>query len=455
MSPTTEALGFSGELVFTVVEYKKLALKVGALYEKATRSAFSQNILWVTGLSGVERLVAVIQTVLLARTLGIVEYGAYGLLFGTIGFVASLIGLQMGLTGTVHIARFRENDKAKVAHVIQHVTCFALIISFLFMCLTIPFAKEISGWLFVSDQYTLAVVIGCALVVASILSGVQDGILQGFEDFRSVAKVRIVTSVLTLAAIYPAALFVGLPGAMGVLLGGILVKYLALTRMVKSHRQNNDIPLRGAGVSFTDLIVNFSAPTMLVSLMVGAVTWFGTFWLSRQPGGFEAVAIINTGLQWRGPILLLAASIGSVAVPVFSRFAGSRNTDGSNRLAKKLLWVNGIAAISISLVLISASKFVLAMYGEEFTSGQLAFALLVLTSVPQLMANVFMQQLVGSGRVWLQFWLHVPFVLILGFGFLLLIPAYMGVGYAWSMLIGTFGFLLVSGSFICIKKVTV
>ena len=324
-------------MYFILVEYKKLAAPISALYEKATRSGFSRNILWVTGLSGAERLAAVIQTVLLARTLGIVEYGAYGLLFGTIGFVASLAGLQMGLTGTVHIARFRENDKAKVAHVIQHVTRFAVIVSALFMCLTMPFAKEISVWLLVSDQYTLAVVIGCALVAASMLSGVQDGILQGFEDFRSVAKVRIVTSVLTLAAIYPVALSFGLAGAMGVLLAGILVKYVVLLRVLKRHRRDNVIPSRGAGVSFADLIVKFSAPTMLVSLLVGAVTWFGTFWLSRQPGGFEAVAIVNTGLQWRGPILLLAASIGSVAIPVFSRFTGSQNTDASNRLTRKAL----------------------------------------------------------------------------------------------------------------------
>lgn len=438
-----------------MVEHKKLASKVGALYEKATRSGFSRNILWVTGLSGAERLVAVIQTVFLARTLGIVEYGAYGLLFGTIGFVASLAGLQMGLTGTVHIARFRENDKAKVAHVIQHVTWFALIVSSLFMCLTMPFAKEISVWLLVSDQYTLAVVIGCALVAASMLSGVQDGILQGFEDFRSVAKVRIVTSVLTLTAIYPAALFLGLAGAMGVLLAGIMVKYVVLLSALKRHRRDNEIPSRGAGVSFRDLILKFSGPTMLVSLMVGAVTWFGTFWLSRQPGGFEAVAIVNTGLQWRGPILLLAASIGSVAVPAFSRFAGSQNTDGSNRLARKLLWVNGIAAISISLLLVIASSFVLAMYGEEFSSGQLVFALLVFTSVPQVMANVFMQQLVGAGKVWLQFWLHVPYVLILCFGFLMFIPSFIGEGYAWSMFIGSFVFLLVSGRIFSARKVTI
>lgn len=425
------------------------------MLSKYFRSDFSRNFLWVTGVTGVERAVAVIQTVLLARTLGIVEYGVYGLLFGTIGFVASLAGLQMGLTGTVHIARFLENDKAKVAHVIQHVTWFALIVSSLFMCLTIPFAKEISVWLLVSNQHTLAVVIGCALVAASMLSGVQDGILQGFEDFRSVAKARVVTSLLTLAIIYPAAVFLGLVGAMGVLLAGLVLKYITLIRTVKRHRQKHGIPQKGGGVSFADLVVKFSAPTMLVSLMVGAVTWFGTFWLSRQPDGFEAVAVVNTGLQWRGPILLLAASVGTVAVPVFSRFAGNQDADGSNRLARKLLWVNGTAAILISLILIGASKFVLSMYGTEFLSGQLVFALLVFTSVPQLIANVFMQQLVGSGRVWFQFWLHLPFVVVLGIGFFLTIPIYMGAGYAWSMLIGTFAFLLISGYFIKIRKVAV
>jgi O-antigen/teichoic acid export membrane protein len=180
---------------------------------------------------------------------------------------------------------------------------------------------------------------------------------------------------------------------------------------------------------------------MLVSLMVGAVTWFGTFWLSRQPDGFESVAIVNTGLQWRGPVLLLAASIGSVAIPVFSRLSENPDIHASNRLRKKLSLLNGASALIVSLALILCSGPLLALYGKEFSGGKLVFSLLVATTVPQVLVNIFMQHLVGKGEMFLQLKLHLFQVVPLVVGFIWLIPKFFALGYAISLLISTIAFL--------------
>ena len=62
---------------------------------KIRHSQFVRNTFWYTALTGFERAFALAQTVLIARALGITEYGVYGLLLGTIGLVASGIGLQI------------------------------------------------------------------------------------------------------------------------------------------------------------------------------------------------------------------------------------------------------------------------------------------------------------------------------------------------------------------------
>jgi hypothetical protein len=49
----------------------------------------------------------------------VTDYGVYGLLVGTVGLAASVAGLQMGLTATVFIARYRTHDKAKARFAIQ------------------------------------------------------------------------------------------------------------------------------------------------------------------------------------------------------------------------------------------------------------------------------------------------------------------------------------------------
>jgi O-antigen/teichoic acid export membrane protein len=412
-----------------------------AQYSRLTGSRFARDAALLTGVTAIERFAALVQTVLIARALGIVEYGVYGLLFTSIGFVSSVIGLQMGLTATVLVARYRDQEKAKAAAVIGHVSRFALFVALAFCVLSIGFSPELSIWLLGSGDYVRAIGLGCVFIGASLFSGVQDGIAQGFEDFRSVALVRFAAVAVTLLSIYPAALLAGLDGVILAILGGVLLKTFVLHKIIGRHRRTHALPARGAGVGFVAMVLRFSLPSMLASLVLGGVTWWGSFVLSRQPLGFESVALVNTGLQWRAPVLLLAGSLGSVAVPVFSRLAGIEDAQGSQRFRQQMLRLNGAAALLMATVLVLLSQPLLGMYGDEFRDGGLIFAILVGTTVPLVLANVHMQVLVGSGLLWRQFGLHLPMVVVMGIGFAVLIPRHDGLGYAAAVAIASLVFL--------------
>ena len=409
---------------------------------RLSASRFARDALLFTSASAIERVAALLQTVLIARALGITEYGVYGLIFTSIGFIASIMGLQMGLTATVLVARYRETEKAKAGAVIRHVTRFALMVSVAFCALSLPFSTQISAWLLQSPDYATSAALASLYVAAALLSGVQDGVVQGFEDFRALALSRFMAAALSLAAIYPAATWFGLNGVLLAILGGVLVKMAMLSVVVRRHRRAWDIPKVGGDIQFSSMVFEFSLPSMLVSLLTGGVLWYGSLLLSRQQAGFESIAIVNTGLQWRGPILLLAASLGSVAVPLFSRHSGSGDVAAGQRLKKNLLWINGLAAIAGALALVILAAPLLALYGQEFAGGRMIFAILVATTVPAVLANVFMQELVGAGRLWRQLVVHLPMVLVTALGFHFLIPQSQGVGYAISVAASAVVFLI-------------
>lgn len=412
---------------------------------RARDSVFAKNALYLTGITGVERVAALVQTVLIARALGITEYGIYGLLFSTVGFVASVMGLQMGLTATVFVARYRTHEKAKAGAVIRYVTRFVLIMSAVFLIATLPFAAPLSHWLLKSTGYTFALVVGCLFVVASLLGGVQDGVAEGFEDFRAVAIARLIGTVVALAAIYPAAILHGLDGVLVVLLASVVVKYIVLEFAIMKHQRQEQIPRRGKhDVSFLKLVKDFSLPSMLASLLFGAVMWLGTYLLSRQASGFAAVAIVSIGLQWRGPVLLVTNALGRVAVPVFSRHEGADDAAVSNRFKRRLMRLNAIAVLAVVIVLVAASKLILSLYGKDFHDGAWVFAILMVATIPKVLADVHMQDLVGHGRMWRQFWLYLPMMIAALAGFLVLLPALGGLGYAWTMLASASVFLAVA-----------
>lgn len=395
-----------------------------------------RNMSWLTLVSGVERVAAVLQTVLIARALGISDYGVYGLIFGTIGLTASVAGLQMGLTATVFLARYRDTEKPKAAYVISFVNHVGIAVGLLFLLCTLPFAASLANWLIGPAGSAMAIGAGCLLVTFSIISGVQDGVIQGFEDFRSVALARLLTTVITLVGIYPSGVEFGLLGVMVVVLIGLLVKYLLLLYKLKLHIRENELPTKGNGLRGRDLMWGFSIPSMLVSLLVGAIGWLGTFVLSRQANGFDALAIVNTGLQWRGPILLLTGAVSSVAIPAISRHFQTGNHSAIRALLQRVLLFNGFFALLVAAALMSFSPLILLLYGPGFSGGALIFSLVVASAVPQVISGVYMQNLVAKGRMWQQLFLHLWLVVPLGIGFAVLIPRFQSAGFAAANLIG-------------------
>ena len=417
------------------------AARLSPWLQAATRTEFRRNTLWVTLLSAFERLIAMAQTVVISRALGMTEYGVYGLLFGTIGFVASVVGFQMGLTATVFVSRYREAEKAKAAGVISTVSRFALISATVLVATSLPFSARLSEFLVGFGDYQLAVIVGIVFVAVTIVSGVQDGVAQGLERFRDLAKLKIGASLVVLVAIQPAAQAFGLDGVLIAILAGLVLKWVILERMIRRSRREAEIPDAAAAVSLRTLIGDFALPSMVVSLLVGFATWLGLFVLSKQDGGFNHVAIVSTGLQWRGPILLLAASIGSVAVPVFGRLSASGDASGLRQLRRRLILANMGVSLVAALAIVASSGLILALYGGNFAQGRLAFCVIALSTVPTVIVNVYMQELVGAARMWRQLWVHCPYLVALCVAFVWLVPRYHSMGYAAALLIGAVVFL--------------
>ena len=398
---------------------------------------FRQNVIWFTALTGFERALALVQTALISNALGITEYGVYGLLFGTIGLFASNAGFQMGLAATVFVARYRDTEKAKAAGVIAVVSRFAWLSALVILVMALPFSATITEALLGASRYQVAVILGIIFVGVTIVSGIQDGVAQGFEMFVVMARLKIAVALLVLGSIYPVAREFGLSGVLLAILLGAVLKCLLLERAISQRRAATNIPKRGEEVSISALVADFALPSVVVSVLLGFVQWFGLLFMSKPEGGFDEVAIVTTATQWRGPVLLLTASLAGVAVPAFGRLAGAGNQRGSRRLRRILSLVNLSLSAGASLLLVAASGLILSLYGSGFEAGRTAFCLMVLSTIPSVVANVYLQELVGAGRMWRQLWLHGPYVIALSISFFFLVPRYQALGYAASVLIGS------------------
>lgn len=414
-----------------------------ALGARLFQSRFLRNTSLLTLASLLERGGALLQTVLIARAIGRLEYGVYGLLFSTLGFVASVAGLQMGLTGTVLLSRYLVKEKEKAAAVIAHVTHFSLFAASFLVAAALLFGPELSVWLFKKQDYTAVVRWSGLLIAMGMLGGVQSGLLQGFEDFRSSAFGQILGTLASVLLVYPAGVWFGLLGVVVSLCVGTVFRLGYGVWAVRKNRLRYGLPVRGEGVDFWGLLWSFSVPSMLLSFMMGGGLWFGAYLLTREFGGFEEMALVNVGQQWRGPILLIATTAATVAIPRFSHYHGTGEEAASRAFRRKILLGNAFFSVLVCGGLVVLSPWILSWYGSDFSSGTWVFALFVASTIPSILANVYLQELVARGLLWLQLWLHLPAYLALVCSAVFLIPPYLGVGYSLSVLIFG-GVLLVS-----------
>lgn len=370
---------------------------------------------WLFTSSLVERAAALVQTVVIARAIGIDDYGRYALLFSTISLLTPLVSLQLPYAIIYFVSRFqaREPERAGAVVLLGQRLTLATTVGVLLLCL--PFAGPLSDWLFAADGYRTPVVLGAVILLASVQAGLADTLLQASERFRTLAVARLSTALLSMVVLVAVArLTTGLTPVMIALAGAALVRLAAVA-----------IPARSvsaalvAKTSFRDalrhgsVILQFSLPSGLLALTQGIAGWIGNYYISRSPAGLRDLAVINTGLQWRSPILVVMASLASALLPMLGRYIGDDNRAQTHRLQRYNMMLNVGISLSFCLVMILGSNWVLALYGHDFRGQWRLFALFLIALVPTVYCNVHQQYLVATGRMWTQMLLFAPYTLII------------------------------------------
>ena len=403
----------------------------------ALRSDFTAKAGWYTIVLIAERVIGVGQTIMLSRLLGIQDYGAYGVLFTTLGLVNTLVGFQSGLAATVFVSKYLHNDRARVAGVIRSLTLFSFIAGIAAVICLAPFYRPLSVLLYNQQGYETVTLLGVFLIAGSVWSGIQDGFAQGFESFKFLAQVRLLISIVTLPLIYLASIDFGLAGAIAVLLLAALAKLAILAVHIRILRGKFDIPRKGPAMPLRIVLVDFALPTVCLGVCIGTAQWLGIFLLSRVHEGLSAAAIVNTGIQWRSPALLITNSLGSVAIPRFSRYHGAGQAGDSARLRRKVAVLSGALALATSAPFIALAPWIMDAYGPGFRAGLLPFSLILLSTVPTAISSVYLQEMIGAAKMWRQLWIQLPCAALMAVIFVVLVPTHGAMGYAAGLLVSS------------------
>jgi len=377
-----------------------------------------------------------VASILLARLIGAVGFGEYGIIQSTISLFGVLAGLGLGLTATRYIAELTSTDPERVGKIISLSLWAGCSSSALCAGILYAVAPYLADHVLNAPHLLSCMRFASGLLFANCIVGIQAGILQGLEAFRTAAAAASLRGLLAVPLIPLSAFWWGLPGVMAALIvttaASAAYSQVAIVRHCRGA--GIPIPLTG-GASESGLLWHFAFPVLLSSLSVVPMTWFAQALLVRQRSGYSEMGIFNAASQWRSAVAFLPTLMSQPVLPLLANLYGRHDHGQYISLLGTNVKITLLTAVAVAAPFCLVSRWIMAMYGPGFSQKWAVLVLLSLASVLNAYSAALGQAIQSTGRAWTSLSLNA----IWGLSFLAcslwLVPRYAALGLAAGFLV--------------------
>ncbi len=376
------------------------------------------------------------QAIFLAHILGIAGFGEWGILLSTSAMVCVFASFGLVTTTTKHVAQWRNSEPERLGRLLGLLQLSALVMGLITCGVLIVAAASLAEHMLAAPQLARPLaIIGC-VVLMQVLSGVYEGVLTGMECFRDSAIIRGFSTIIGVVITVVLTLYFGLTGAIfGLLLTNLLLASLFAWRaFALIHKADIRVRLKGCWGEWK-AIRDFALPTVLAGLMVMVAMWVAQLVLVRQPGGYEEMGAYQAANQWRVMVIFLPTQLLAAYFPVMSSLI---TTDPMylRHLQKQMLTSMMLLALGLALPVVFLAPWLMQLYGVVFADFWPVLALLALIPVFDIGHVVLQNAAIAQSYAWTLIWSNLVMVATIAIGVVWLIPEYLGLGLAMTLLLG-------------------
>lgn len=388
----------------------------------------------------------------IARILGPEMFGEYNVIQTTVGMFGTVSGLGLGLAATKLIAEFRDRDILKVGRIISTLYLLSFIISFFVAIVFFSTAGLVSNSLLNNDKLTLFLQITSIIVIFDAISGVQNGVLTGFEAFKEMTVIGVFVGIISAPLLVVGAFYHGLTGLTIMLLFSRLINVITnriyLEKKFKIHKIKVGPRINREVVKD---IFAIGTPSFFAGLSTNAFNWISTSVFVNQPFGYQALGTYNTANQLRTIVTLLPDSAGKVTMPQLANAFGNQDMKRFNKTVIVTFFWNLVLSVFPALVLFFFGDLFQQFFGEKFNLSDQLILIVLVTGILVALNNAIGYILICSNLIWYDFILRI----LWGIALILIILFYGryngAVGYAYSILGASIVHMLAQAIIILLK----
>lgn len=375
------------------------------------------------GASGLQMVMGLFTSILVARALGPDGRGEYALAVVFTGMLVMVVDFGIGMASVYCLGQ----KKYAAPEILGASTLMALVAAGVMLGVGL-----VVVWYFRDAFFPAAradvMLFGLLMVPGQVYLNYMTTMLLGFRRVRNYNLIQLLRGVIFLAAlvIFLLTLGLGVHGAIGAQVASLLV-----TSLVLFHQ------LRRAACG-----LKFSFGTGLVGdeVRYGLKTYAGTistfvheranvlmlnWWTSASAVGLYATAAKLAEETW-----LISLAAGTVLFPLVAASGGSAQIrDLTPRVCRSVLWITlGMSAI----LAIPARWVITALFSEAFAAATTPFRILLIGAVAASGSRILRNDLAGRGRPELSTYITIVASVVNVALNVALIPRFDIVGAAWA-----------------------
>jgi O-antigen/teichoic acid export membrane protein len=362
---------------------------------------YARNAAWSVAAAVASQAFSVVAAMVVARTLGSVRFGEFGMIQGTLGVFGILAVLGLGSTATKYVAEFRTTDSGRVGRILALSSAVALAAGCAVAAVVFVVAPVLAARAISAPHLEGPLRWGSLLLLCTALNGAQTGALSGLEAFDAIARVNVVRGIATLPCVVVGVLGWQVRGAVAGLVAASAVACFAGALAIRRRSRSLGIRIdyRGAPREWR-ILRDFSLPALFGSLLVAPATWAANTMLVRHPGGYAELGLFSAANQWRTAIGFLPSTLLQPLLSTLSNLRGAGNHDAWSRLFRASLGLALALAVVPALLVSLLAPWILSGYGPGFASAATLVYLLAGASVVSCTADVVGQAIASAGRMW-------------------------------------------------------
>ena len=369
------------------------------LWNRIRQSSLARDSFWALFGNIVNKGLALLAGIVIARFLGKEQYGEYGMIKNTLLYIAVFSTFGLGFTSTRFVAQLKDQAKERLHSVITKSIIITLVFSGMMAAGVFAFSSRIADYL-EAPGLSLILKYTAVTVVFNALTATQIGILAGLHRFKETARNNFIVGVITFLSGVVLTYYYGLDGAIIALMiangFNCILNYATIKNTVGKSYPRSTIKEKRM---FRELL-SFSLPIAMQESLFSVQYLIGTVMLVKL-SNYGELGLYNAAGQWAAAILFIPSALQNVALSHLSETALDKSAHYSTFMT--MIKINLISTIIPFICIAALSGVIVSLYGADYAGLRVVLIAAVSQTIIYCLLQVYFQEFIALGRNWMIF----------------------------------------------------